>query len=118
MRRSKWMLMSVSCVMTIFFLIAIVSAFLIAEVPSSPAGGNYLDLSDGVYYFAEDSPSLDALLGEEWTIEMWIYIREFPPKAPGEKWPLPVKNENISCILLKAGSWLTDKSQSSVRENP
>ena len=73
---------------------------LIAAIPPSPAGGNYLDLSGDIFYLAKDSPSLDAFLGNEWTIEAWIYIRKFPP-IPEGKGPL----SNFSYILAKPGSF-------------
>ena len=52
-----------------------------AQEPS-PAEGNYLDLREGICYVAPDSPFLDAELGDEWTIEMWLYFRKWPPLPP------------------------------------
>ena len=70
-------------------------------VPPSPAGGNYLDLSGDLFYFARDNPTLDELLGDEWTIEMWFYVKEFPSR-PQQRYPIM----NISFLLIKPGSYV------------
>jgi len=69
-------------------------------IPPSPAGGSYLDLSSDAFYFAKDNPTLDKLLGDEWTIEMWFYIERFPSL------PLrPFPKRNFSLILIKPGNY-------------
>jgi len=73
---------------------------ILCVIPPSPAGGNYLDLSDDTFYFAKDNPTLDKLLEDEWTIEMWIYIEKFP-SLPLQTYP----KQNFSFILIKPGNY-------------
>ena len=77
---------------------------LLHAIPPSPAGGGYLDLSGNSFYFAQDSPALDALLKDEWTIEMWIYIESYPPipeEPESEGGKIVRWRENFSPIMLK-----------------
>jgi len=73
---------------------------ILSAIPSSPAGGNYLDLSGDAFYFARDNPTLDEMLKDRWTIEMWIYIKEFP-SMPSHHYP----KRNLSFILVKPGNY-------------
>ena len=75
-----------------------------AQEPS-PAGGNYLDLSEG-YYLAKDSPSLDVLLRDEWTIEFWIYLRRIPPPPPDSELHGSPIRAAVSVIIEKVGSYV------------
>ena len=72
-------------------------AFFVQAQEMSPAGGNYLDFSDKTYYIAKDRPSLDVLLVNGWTIEMWLYVRKLPPK--------PVRRRNVSVVFAKPYSY-------------
>ncbi|MCD6508548.1 hypothetical protein J7M22_18250 [Candidatus Poribacteria bacterium] len=95
-----------SLVWTIVVVIGCAIPFTGAQEPElSPAGGNYLDLSEG-YYLAEDNPSLDALLGNEWTIEFWIYPKRIPPPPPDSELRGSPMRAAVSVIIEKAGSYV------------
>ncbi len=66
-----------------------------AEIPPSPAGGGWLELTQpGGYVYVEDHPDFDANLASEFTIQMWIYLKRYP--RFGEAWPLMSKSGNYS----------------------
>ena len=82
--------------MIVILITGIIACFVQAQ-EMSPAGGNYLDFSDKTYYIAKDRPSLDVLLANGWTIEMWLYVRKLPPK--------PVRRRNVSVVFAKPYSY-------------
>lgn len=64
-----------------------------SAVEPSPAGGGYLEVfRPGGYAFVEDHDDFDANLAEEFTIELWIYVKR-PPKF-GETWVILHKEKS------------------------
>lgn len=69
-----------------------------AEVPPSPAGGGWLELTHpGGYVFVEDHPDFDANLADEFTIQMWICFKRYPRFL--EAWPLIHKPDSYLLII-------------------
>lgn len=88
-----------SIAMVIVFL-SLPTCFAWAFEPS-PAGGGCLEVSKpGGYAFVEDHDDFDANLGNEFTIEMWMYLKR-PPRSR-ETWVLFHKEGSY---LLTLGGW-------------
>lgn len=69
-----------------------------AEVPPSPAGGGWLELTQpGGYVFVEDHPDFDANIADEFTIQMWICFKRYPKFL--EAWPLIHKQDTYLLII-------------------
>ena len=74
---------------SIAVLLLLLPICLASAVEPSPAGGGWLEVTrPGGYAFVEDHDDFDANLAEEFTIEMWIYLKR-PPKF-GESWETQV----------------------------
>ena len=74
---------------------------LASEFEPSPAGGGWLEVAKpGGYAFVEDHDDFDANLGNEFTYEMWMYLKR-PPRFR-ETWVLLHKEGSY---LLTLGGW-------------
>ena len=71
---------------------------LASALEASPAGGGWLEVSEGGYVFAQNHDDFDVNLQEEFTFEMWFYLKRQPRRREG--WML----------LWKEGGYLLELS--------
>ena len=94
------LLLNAKSIVTVILLLSWPTCFAWAFEPS-PAGGGWLEVSKpGGYAFVEDHDDFDGNLGDEFTIEMWMYLKR-PPRSR-ETWVLFHKEGSY---LLTLGGW-------------